>query len=623
MINQDAGQTCQWKDGNIFCHRRRPIRAEANIMKTPHFLSLLIASLFQFAAPQLRADDHGDTLASASAWNGPDISGNLELATDEDWFRFTITVPGQAWIYSSGSTDTTAFLYDSGGNQHGNDYDHGSAYNFEIHRILSAGTYYLRVLSGDSILKTGAYTVHLRSPQFATEFNTPNLNAALDGNGEIDLYRIIPPAAGRAWFYAHGNVDTEAWMFNDRGDKVASDYDHGVNGNFRFTLVPSAGDTYYLMVRSGDSAATTGGYTLCQRLYSNALPLGTTHAGSLENGGDLDLYRLEVGRAGLVWIYTTGSTDTDAWLYTPGGAQEANDYGSGPGTNFQIGKVLAAGTYYLLVEGGGSAARIGDYQLEVRQAATAEPLTAGTSARSIGVPGDLDFFTFNSSGGVTLSSTGTTDTVAALFNKGGSQLAIDYDSNGGGNFRINRTLAADVYYLLVYGETKDTVTGTYTLNMASTGGFGSVAGVSATSLTADGGNHAAVTVTGSAAWTLTGLPAWAGASSTGGTGPGTVDFTFQPNQSGQPRTALVNVAGITVALTQPAAAVHLTGAGLTIADAVILTLLTTAGTTYAIESSTDLQTWTATGITVNGDGSAMEFCMPRAGSSGWFRAVAR
>jgi hypothetical protein len=571
------------------------------------------------------ADDHGGTAPTATVWNSPDIAGNIESVADVDWFRFTVTVPGRIWIYTTGETDVTGSIRNSAEALIDSSFDDGSAYNIESNFVAGAGTYYVAISAGSSAINLGNYTLHLRAPQNAAAFNGPNLSAALTLPGEIQIYRFPMEFTSPVVLFTTGDMDTKGELYNAAGAFVKSSFDDGAGYNFSMEDVLSAGNSWYLLVRGGTTALNTGSYTLSQRKYSNAFPIGgTSHSGSVQVPGDLDLYRISVAKAGPVWIYTTGDTDTRGVLYNTAGALVNSDFDDGAGYNFLMtSSNLAAGTYYLWVSGGTSAVSIGDYQLEIRQASTAIPITSsGSVGHSIVTPGDIDMFVFNAGGATSFQTLGTTDTYGALLNAGGALVTSDFDDGAGGNFSLASSLTAGVHYLFIRGQDLDTVMGAYTLQSNFTGAIGSVVSLAASTVAADSANSASLSLSGSGAWSVGGLPAWAVVSPAAGSGSANLAFTFQPNTTGAARSATLNIGGSLVTLHQPAAAVHLAGPGLTIADAVLLTLPTTAGVTYTIESSSDLTSWQATALTITGDGSTKSVTVPRIGGRGWFRAVA-
>ena len=60
--------------------------------------TLLIAMLAVTLVSSARADDHGNTLGTATTISGSDTPGTLENTTDQDWFKLVVTAPGRHWI---------------------------------------------------------------------------------------------------------------------------------------------------------------------------------------------------------------------------------------------------------------------------------------------------------------------------------------------------------------------------------------------------------------------------------------------------------------------------------------------------------------------------------------------
>ena len=80
-----------------------------------------------------------------------------------------------------------------------------------------------------------------------------------------------------------------------------------------------------------------------------------TIGGILELGGDVDYFRIVVTSATTVVLSTSGSTDTLGVLEAEDGSVLATAGEGGPGANFRIVHRLMPGTYYLRVQGQGSA----------------------------------------------------------------------------------------------------------------------------------------------------------------------------------------------------------------------------------------------------------------------------
>ena len=120
------------------------------------------------------------------------------------------------------------------------------------------------------------------------------------------------------------------------------------------------------------------------------LPLGSSVAGHIDPGDDVDFFRLDLSqrsRSTDVWIYATGDLDTDGWLYDHNGnlivANGAGLIGN-QRTNFHLRWVLPRGVYYLAVGSHPDSTTgerpTGDYRVHAR-AATDPGNAAGTATR--------------------------------------------------------------------------------------------------------------------------------------------------------------------------------------------------------------------------------------------------
>ena len=93
-------------------------------------------------------DDHGNTMATASLFSAASssISGKIDYAGDIDFFKYTATSSGIRHFYTTGSTDTYGYVYDSSGKLLTSGDNGGSNKNFRIGCELTSGqTYYVAV----------------------------------------------------------------------------------------------------------------------------------------------------------------------------------------------------------------------------------------------------------------------------------------------------------------------------------------------------------------------------------------------------------------------------------------------------------------------------------------------
>ena len=95
------------------------------------------------------ADDHGNTIATATSVSiGDTVPGVLE-ARDRDFFEFAVpTDDFRLGVFTLGEADTDGVLYDRSGSWIAHDHSSGKGSNFHIIRVLDAGTYYVEVAGG-------------------------------------------------------------------------------------------------------------------------------------------------------------------------------------------------------------------------------------------------------------------------------------------------------------------------------------------------------------------------------------------------------------------------------------------------------------------------------------------
>ena len=140
-------------------------------------------------APSVRVtvtdDNHGNTRAQATPVTLDTMTTGRLYRGDLDYFRLTITRAATLVAETSGSTDTVGALYDADGTRLTGDDNRGSRGNFQITRVVTAGTYYIGV-RGFNASTTGAYTLNVTVPKAVT-LSTTRLN--LD-EGSSDNYTM-------------------------------------------------------------------------------------------------------------------------------------------------------------------------------------------------------------------------------------------------------------------------------------------------------------------------------------------------------------------------------------------------------------------------------------------------
>lgn len=197
--------------------------------------------------------------------------------------------------------------------------------------------------------------------------------SGLIGTGsDVDFFRIRLTSRGRLALRTNGGTDTVGTLYSSTGTLIVSNDDGCSNeNNFCITRILNAG-TYYVKV-DGYGTTQTGPYTLVSRFavddYGNtraeAKPIApnSTTSGRINSGSDVDYFKIQLTRAGRLALRANGTTDTVGTLYSASGTVLAtNDDGCNNALNFCISRSLAAGTYYLKVDGFGTTAT-GAYSL--------------------------------------------------------------------------------------------------------------------------------------------------------------------------------------------------------------------------------------------------------------------
>ena len=86
------------------------------------------------------------------------------------------------------------------------------------------------------------------------------------------------------------------------------------------------------------------------RSGASSLALGGSHVGQIRPSGDIDYFKVQVSKSGVLTVYTTGSLNTMGALQDSSGTTVAHDNdATGSGSNFKIERPVPAGTYYVIV----------------------------------------------------------------------------------------------------------------------------------------------------------------------------------------------------------------------------------------------------------------------------------
>ena len=230
------------------------------------------------------SDDYGDTFDEAYKWKleigDNTLEGNLEIATDEDMFKFTASTTGNYIIYSSDCTgDVYGHLYSSEGKEITRNDDGGDGRNFKIERQLTAGeTYFIKIRNyKPTAATTGRYNINIIVPDefddygntFKDAYELPPhggevmLEGNLETSADEDMFKIIILSSGKCTFYSTGCTgDVYGHLYDSNGQEIAKNDDGDEGRNFKIERELKAG-TYYIKIRNYKAATSvTGTYTI-------------------------------------------------------------------------------------------------------------------------------------------------------------------------------------------------------------------------------------------------------------------------------------------------------------------------------------------------------------------------
>ena len=460
-------------------------------------------------------------------------NGGIDYEGDVDWWKFPIPqglAPGDFTIETIGDTDTFGSHAYSHSNEHErypnaywgirtHDDNSGEGRNFRIQHHISAGFQHVRVAHA-SPNGTGDYTLrvtglegtsaadddHGDSRSDATRVSLPSRTAGeIDPGDDEDYFRFEVSRRGEVLARTTGGLDAEGALYDSSGSEIARNSDGGEGDNFRIRRELEAG-TYYVRVSSRGS--DTGAYALHLSIETGSngspdLAVSSLSADRREvDPGERFTLSATVRNRGdarsdattIRYYRTAGNRDTllgrnSIRALAPSGTA-SDDFRAraetAPGTYAYKACVAEVSGESNTANNCGSPVEVrvrrssgGDDHGDSRSDATRVSLPSETSGE-IDPGDDEDYFRFEVSarGEVRARTTGGLDTLGALYDADGAEVATDDDSGAGTNFRIQRRLDAGAYYVRVSSWRAGT--GAYALHLsfesASGDGGGSSSG---------------------------------------------------------------------------------------------------------------------------------------------------
>ena len=340
---------------------------------------------------------------------------------------------------------------------------------------------------------------HGDSRSDATRVSLPSRTTGeIDPGDDEDYFRFEVSRRGEVLARTTGGLDAEGALYDSSGSEIARNSDGGEGNNFRIRRELEAG-TYYVCVSSG--RAGTGTYALHLSIETGSdgspdLAVSSLSADRREvDPGERFTLSATVRNSGdarsdattIRYYRTAGNRDTllgtnSIRALAPSGTA-SDDFRAraetAPGTYAYRACVAEVSGESNTANNCGSPVEVrvrrsggGDDHGDSRSDATRVSLPSETSG-AIDAGDDEDYFRFEvlARGEVLARTTGGLDTLGALYDADGAEVATDDDGGAGTNFRIRRQLDAGAYYVRVSSWRAGT--GAYALHLSfesATGG---------------------------------------------------------------------------------------------------------------------------------------------------------
>lgn len=418
-----------------------------------------------------------------------------------DRWRLALTSATTVRIdHSSTAFDAYVILTDTLGTVIAEDDDSGVGLDSRIERALPAGAYIVWT-SSLAAATTGAYqltVVGATQPGCVQAGNVApgqTVTGALASgdctlsNGSLaDPWRFTVTTAAEVRIDLRSAAfDSYLYLTDTLGSIIAQNDDVSGTTDARIQRT-MAGGVYYIWA-SSYAPGTTGSYSIVvtslDAACSSRMPIafGASAPGTLNtadcrstDGRYVDFWTISVAASQRTRLDLTSTTfDTYLYVYDANGALVVADDDGGGASNSRIDRVFAAGSYLVAVTSYAVGAT-GNYTLALAAGgdpcATAMPIALGEALSGALTSGDcrsgerwLDRWTLTvpASRNVRLDLTsGAFDTYLVLLNASEGTIAEDDDAGEGANSRIERTLAAGTYVILVTSFASS-ATGAYAL----------------------------------------------------------------------------------------------------------------------------------------------------------------
>ena len=249
-------------------------------------------------------------------------------------------------------------------------------------------------------------------------------------------------------FTSLSDEDTYANLYGSAMNWLASDNNSGSGKNFKITYDVNAGTTYFFGARFYSGSSTGSFDVQLQEHEYPEIKVGETATATIENRGDIAYFKFVPEKDMKINFTSLSDNDTYGYLYDAEMTQLASDDNRGSGNNFMITYDVTAGTTYFFGAKFNSGSSTGSFNVQLQEYVYPEIKVGETATAAIENGGDIAYYKFvpEKDMWIVFTSLSDTDTTGYLYDAEMTQLASDYSSGLGSNFKITYEVTAGTTY---------------------------------------------------------------------------------------------------------------------------------------------------------------------------------
>lgn len=315
--------------------------------------------------------------------DGTIVSAKISKSAEEDWYALTITSAGVYTVqtYEGSLVDTSIGLADAPDPDDdewmatNEDIDEDDNLMSRVTGWLDAGTYYVRVESGDG--STGSYTIRAWSTDNTKlTVNGSSVSGYISSSTDENWFRFVVSSSGTysikttADYLEYGNME----LYSDSFKKIAvAGADIGPDPSDMPVMTAALSAGTYVIRFTGATSDDTGDFTIdvvsgSASGATNVIMIGGPYAGgSITSTSELDWYEFAITNEDSYTIEMTAGTMSAAYLKLCNSnlAILRSSYSSASGAMPSINDVtLTAGVYYVGISSYYSG--IGTYKIKAK-----------------------------------------------------------------------------------------------------------------------------------------------------------------------------------------------------------------------------------------------------------------